>query len=319
MKHILPVLFFLFPALTNAQTVCDSLDFVSIGYSPFTDSLIIVQVENHNSMEIFDYPGFVLIDNNGDTLAKESVFYFGIGQQSVHTLEVRPGVLDPLENFSGNLELFTGFFSEQACSWSLDQSFCPQTECDSLILGFQNWGGALVIGDFAWSLLDSTQTVIESGVLTMTANEQYWFRGFCLPHAQYSFSLYALGQPSGGGPTMTASANSWFSSPTLSMPMDWNSGNVLDIPFYLHCISESPNGIQQAEKASLEILRNGGRLSLRSNDSMKTVEVFSIDGKMIGSFNPNSSQFTWPLDVPTGLYLIRVETETGSFSQKVLF
>ncbi|MBI1289319.1 MAG: hypothetical protein GC178_17260 [Flavobacteriales bacterium] len=320
MKHLFAFFLFLISTLANAQTACDSLEFVSIQYSSFTDSVIVVKVMNHNTNEIFDYPGFVLLDDNGDTVALETVNYFGIGQQSVHLLNVRPGVHDSNSTFNGTLRLYSGFFQNLECEWSPDQSFCPNAGCDSLIIGFQNWGGALVLGDFAWSLLDSTNSIIDSGVLTMTANEQYWFKGFCLPHARYSYTLYALGQPSGGGPTMTVAADSWYGSPSISQPFNWSSGNVLNFQFYDFCNdTEVPNGLQDVSNESpVKVIRNGESLQLRATDAMQMVEVFAANGSLVGIFNPNSDRFTLPTGLQPGLYIVRVYSKDTVLSIKIL-
>lgn len=319
MKHLFAFSLFLISTLANAQTVCDSLDFVSIKYNPFTDTVIVVHVENNNTNEIFDYPGFVLLDANDDTVAVETVNYFGIGSESVHSLNVRPGVHDPLNNFEGTLQLYSGFYDMFECEWNLDQSLCADEPCDSLIIGFQNWGGALVLGNFAWSVLDSTGTVIENGVVEMTTNNQYWFHGLCLTPGEYSYNLYALGQPSGGGPTMTASSSTTYAAPSISMPFDWFAGNVMELPFYLSCISpESPNGIADLYKETLTILRNGEQLSVYSESPMEQVQIISAGGKLIGSFTPNTNRFDVPAHLPNGLYLIHAQTEKGLAVIKVV-
>ena len=37
----------------------------------------------------FSYPGFILFNSFGDTIAVENVNFFGIAEQSVHVLEVQ--------------------------------------------------------------------------------------------------------------------------------------------------------------------------------------------------------------------------------------
>ena len=195
MKRILSLFLFIsLVSFTKAQSPCDDLNFISIGYSPFTDTVVVVAVENNSTTEIFDYPGFILINTNGDTVAKEIVNYFGIGAQSVHLLQVRPGVQDPLQDFNGALQLYSGFYSDFECEWQLNETLCTENECDSIILAFENYGGALVLGDFAWSLFDSTETVLESGTFTMEAQGQHWEKRLCLPKGMYSYTLAALGQ-----------------------------------------------------------------------------------------------------------------------------
>ncbi len=310
----------LFAGTATCQEVCDSLDVVSVQYSPFTDTLIVVSVENNNLNEIFDYPGFVLITDNGDTLAKETVNYFGIGQQSMHYLSVRPGVVAPLEEFNGVLQLHTGFYAELACEWQLDRSFCTATDCDSIYLTFENYGGALVLGDFAWSLLDSNANVIESGTFTMEAQEQHWDKGFCLPKGSYSYTLMALGQPSGGGPTMTVSTAPLYGAPVIQQYFNWNTGNVLDIPLYLHCKNATgPNAIGSGptDLSEIRVIRDGGRTMLQYNGSMSSVEIFGHDGRLVGTFSANGSGFVVPSSLANGVYLLRIETVKGIFTVKL--
>ncbi|MFM1874888.1 MAG: hypothetical protein RL266_625 [Bacteroidota bacterium] len=321
MKHLFTISLLLISTFASAQTACDSLDFVSIKYSPFTDSLIIVHVQNNNANEIFDYPGFVLLDDNGDTLALETVNYFGIGSESVHSLEVRQGVHDPLDNFAGTLKLYSSFYNTFECEWDMDRSLCADSPCDSLVIGFQNWGGALVLGDFAWSVFDSTGTVLESGVLTMTTDDQYWFHGLCLSPGMYSYTLQALGEPSGGGPVLTASSSTSYASPSLSTYLEWFSdpSATLQIPFFEHCIDPAaPSGIRELKKESVQIVRNGSLVSVVSLETMQQIDLYASDGRSIATYSPNSSQFPLPTEIPIGMYIIRVQTGKGWTVLKVV-
>lgn len=317
MRNVLSILFISISSIVLAQDPCDDLNFLSIQYSPFTDSVVVISVEN-NSSQLFDYPGFVLINSDGDTVAKEMVNYFGIGSQSVHTLEVYGGMQDPLQNFQGQLQLHTLFYDELACSWNLDQSLCASEPCDSLIIGFENWGGALVLGDFAWSVLDSNDVVIESGTLTMDPELQYWQRGFCVSPGAYSYTLSALGEPSGGGPTMTVSASSWFSWAGSSQPFNWEEPNVMEVPFYLQCIdSESPSGTTfSSDEAELLVLRQADQLTLRSSQNIREVELISMDGKSMGTFVCNSTEFHLPT-LPEGIYMVKVLTDERTFVRSI--
>jgi hypothetical protein len=321
MKHY--IAFFLFISLasfTNAQNVCDELNFVSIGYSPFTDTVIVVAVENNNATEIFDYPGFVLIHTNGDTVAREEVNYFGIGAQSVHTLQVSLGAHNPIENFNGVLQLYSGFYDDFECEWQLNETLCTENECDSMILAFENYGGALVLGDFAWSLLDSTEAVLESGTFTMEAQGQSWEKRMCLPKGMYSYTLEALGQPTGGSPTMTASTSPWYLAPIIQQDFDWNAENVMEIPFYLHCaLQEPPNGIDNAENdLEFKVLRSGGQTIIQHAEIIKSVAVFTVDGRLVTSLKPNHTQLVLPSTMNEGLYLISLETELRVTTLKVI-
>lgn len=314
MKTIAFILAFL-PFAAIAQNPCDDLHFTSIQYSPFTDSVIIVEVEN-NSSELFDYPGFVLLNTSGDTVAKETVNYFGIGGQSLHQLEVRPGVHDPQLDLNGQMKLFTWFYDTEACAWNIDQNLCASDPCDSLFIGFQNWGGALVIGDFAWSVTDADQNTVASGQLTMTANEQYWFHGLCVEPGTYYYTLEALNEPSGGGPTLTAGASSWFGGPEISQWLDWSNPTTLTIPFFDFCINESPNGLPYRNALNVELLAQNGKWFVVAPEIITQIELFTLDGKLVATSAPMSSKVLIPADVDQML-LVRVSTLKGTATLKV--
>jgi len=258
----------------------------------------------------------------GDTVAKETVNYFGIGEYSIHSLVVRPGVQNPLENFVGALQLYTGFFSDFACEWQLNEPLCSTNECDSIILAFENWGGALVLGDFAWSLLDSTESVVESGTFTMEAQGQHWEERFCLPKGMYNYTLIALGEPTGGGPTMTASASQLYAAPMIQQYFAWfdNDSSTLEIPLFMNCIgAQSPNGIGESKSESIKLVRNGNSLSVRSEKQMQQIELYAVDGKLIGTYTPKSNLVLLSAELPHGLYFVRVRRNQAWVTQKFVF
>lgn len=319
MKNALLLPILLLTSSAFAQDPCDELNFISIQYSPFTDTVIVVHLEN-TGQEIFNYPGFVLIDSNGDTLAKEQVNLFGIGTESVHSLDVRPGVLDPLNNFVGDLELHTGFFGTLECEWPLNQSLCADSPCDSVILGFQNWGGALVAGDFEWVVQDESAVLVDSGSFTMTANNQYWFYGLCLEPGTYTYSLSALTSPSGGGPTLTVSSATSFASPTMSAPLDWfnNPGAMIEFPFFEFC-SESPNAIEdQVAMPNSVLVRQDFENNLIScSVPMKSVLIYSTAGQLISEISPNSGSIAIPT-LASGVYVASILTQKGGVTVKLV-
>jgi hypothetical protein len=301
-----------------AQDPCDDLAIVSIQYSPFTDTLILVEVTNA-SEELFSYPGFVLIDANGDTLAKEVVNYFGISGQSVHLLTVRPGVANPLDNFQGTLELHTGFFESFACSWPINQGLCASETCDDFVIKFENWGGALVLGDFEWSVTDSLGNQVAAGTLTMTAEEQYWSNTLCLTPNKYSYHLLALGEPSGGGPTMFVQSGEWFGHQSTSQYFSWKDGTTMQVPFYLHCIAQEPNAISETTNQSQPTIhQNGASTTVQSSATITALLLYASDGKLIERWNPNSTAFTLPTSLPAGLYVLYVNTASGNSALKVV-
>lgn len=318
-----PTIFFLGIITGTAafsQNPCNDLTFSFIKYSPFTDSVIVIELEN-NSSELFDYPGFVLIENGGDTLAKENVNLFGIGTESTHLLDVRAGIADPTELFNGVLELHTGFYDTLFCSWQLDQSLCADQPCDSVVIGLQNWGGALVLGDFEWTLWDSLgTTVIENGTFTMEAVEQYWQHSLCLPAGNYMYELQALGLPSGGGPVITISGGTSFGVPMLTEYFDWYTGAFLPFPFFVHCIDQNATAIGDQDRLKEpKIFIDGNIIRIETDEQVHATSFFNLHGQLLYRNEAGNKTVVLPNDMTDGIYLIQVETATGVFSEKLLY
>jgi hypothetical protein len=101
-------------AYSQNWEACDSLTINCCTHNTAGPNTVVLEVSNASSV-LFDYPGFILFDSNMDTIAIETVNYFGIGtgfQQHIMNL-VAPLPLP----FTGTLNLYTLFYVEQACSW----------------------------------------------------------------------------------------------------------------------------------------------------------------------------------------------------------
>ena len=91
---------------------CDSILITNFDYTPDSLNRISLFAANAN-MDIISYPGFVVLNHLGDTMAKETVNYFGIGffpQQ--HFLEVYQTITNP---FAGTIELHSWFYDSLRC------------------------------------------------------------------------------------------------------------------------------------------------------------------------------------------------------------
>ena len=67
---------------------------------------------------LYNYPGFLLIDERGDTIAREETTYYGIGMNfQTHLLNIEDGFSLP---FKGNLELWGSFYQHSYCSFPLE-------------------------------------------------------------------------------------------------------------------------------------------------------------------------------------------------------
>jgi len=98
-----------------SQTNCDSLQIDCCNLQLLGNDTISLIAINISTQEIFDYPGFILLAQNGDTLAKETVNYFGIGWGGqTHYMNVQNPITLPIQ---GTLELWGLFYDTLYCSY----------------------------------------------------------------------------------------------------------------------------------------------------------------------------------------------------------
>lgn len=320
MKSVTLGLLTLIPTGLFAQDPCAGITITSVRYHPFTDTAIVVNLVN-NGPGLFNYPGFVLINDNGDTLAVETVNFFGLGQESMHILPVNPGIADPLDIFSGDLELHTNFYDTLACTWPINESLCVSGSCSNMVIGLQNWGGALVVGDFAWSVTDTSGNSLDSGTMTMVDTVQHWTHTICAPPGMYIYNMEALTAPSGGGPHITVSDSEGFFGPQINAPLDWfnQTGTSLEVPFYLHCASSEPNSSPVLSRNVFDVRYQGEQIILSNISAFNSIELMTVNGEIVSTLTSNSTSTIIPNNLSSGTYIVVGTYSDGSkVSKKVI-
>jgi hypothetical protein len=290
-----------FTVSDGGGSVCDSLALVSMQWAAFSDTAVVVHVQN-NSMDLFDYPNFILFNAQGDTLAKESVFFFGIGNESWHSMRVMDGVTMPTSSFNGRLELWTGFTSSLACAWDNTFDLCPPSPCATMYPTLQNWGGALVIGTFDWTIYDGAD-LVASGQFVMTDLVQEATDSICLPPGRYDMNVVANQPSSGGWPVFGAMAPG---SQSSTMQEVYSPLPVLlPIEFYLPC-EDSSNDISELSQGELHVIcRPDGMLVTRSDGQpLGNVWLFDAQGRMLFNTQASTDRLFVPISKP-GVYVLR--------------
>mgnify|MGYP003380544059 CR=1 FL=1 len=287
---------------------CDDVVIDFVRWAAFSDTALTVHVFN-NSTELFDYPGFVLLDMDGDTLAKETVNFFGIALESTHTLTIHPGAVIPVGTSSYELQLWTGFYEEQACAWQLNLDLCPAPPCEPMMVGLQNFGNALTIGDFDWVVMDADMQSVGNGQLTLTDSVQYDWDTVCLPPGQYRLLLTPLQQSTGGQPYFGVDqieTFGWFRGPNT--PLVGEAPVELLFEFYPACVDGS-NTVQEIDHGQgfrLDQYNDGIELMNLNGKAIGIVEVFDANGRMVLSKNGTSN--TLQIDLgrfSSGLMIVR--------------
>lgn len=185
----------IFTVSDSGPSPCDDVQIVSILYAAFSDSIVVHAI--NGSSDIFSYPGFILFDANGDTVAVETVDLFGLPEESWHMLRIPDDVEITDPEFSGTLELWTGFYDSLVCSWPVEVALCPPAPCATIIPYVQNLGGALTIGTFTYTITGDSGTVA-TGEITLDDDTQYASDTLCIPAGGYTIEVSSgatMGQP----------------------------------------------------------------------------------------------------------------------------
>jgi len=287
----------------GGPTVCDSLVIASVNWAPFSDTAIMVHVFNPTST-LFDYPGFLLLDANGDTLAQETVNFFGIPAENWHTLTVRPNAVIPDGTFTGTLELWTGFYQALACSWEMDFNLCPSAACSTVFPMIQNYGSGTATGSFLYHIQQGG-TQVASGTLTLSSDVQYESDTLCLAPGQYLMQIIPQQGPNGGQPHFGVAAGGLIQGPTAAVI--WTTNSAVPFTFYGPC-ADDITGIDDIPSVSLILARstNGIGLARSDNKALGELQVFDALGRTVTRAKVTLGR--WPISTTSwraGLYLIR--------------
>ncbi len=288
---------------------CADLELVSVQWQAFGDTALMVHVLN-NSTSIFPYPNFILFDAQGDTLAKETVNLFGIGNEGWHLMRIKNGVTMPEDAFSGRLELWMDFTEELACSWTQEFSLCPIEQCSELEIHLSNTLSNPVIGTYNWMLFDHLGGM-QNGQFALSAQEQNVSATLCLPPGEYYLNVYPNDPGSTAAPLYYAStAGGQLSDSrmaTASLPVE------LPITFYGPCTSGTQS-VNDVNAPSLLVRNTSEGLLVESRDGtpLGAVSVWDMQGRLLFS-GQGSDHLCVPLPSP-GVYLLRA----GEWGAKVL-
>jgi hypothetical protein len=116
-RELTLMLLFAGTAHAQNQPACDSLTINCCSVNSAGPNTLTLTAENTSSV-LFDYPGFALLDANGDTIAIETVNYVGIGSgPQTHVMNLVAPLTLP---FTGSLQLYTLFFDTLACTFPVN-------------------------------------------------------------------------------------------------------------------------------------------------------------------------------------------------------
>jgi hypothetical protein len=288
---------------------CEDLT-IDVQWAYFSDTAVVVHVQ-HTTVEQFDYPNFILFDAQGDTLAKETVTYFAIAQDSWHTLRLMDGVEAPVGPFAGRLELWTSFTSTLACTWEQTFDLCPNTSCVTVYPSIDNFGGALPIGTFNWTIADDGG-VVATGQFELTNDMQQDADTVCLPAGEYYMSVEPLTPPTGGAPTFFVAGPGFLSTDTR--PVVWSLPVDLNFMLLPYC-AETPQGIADDKAPGLIVAIAPGGMWVHTVDGRKlgALQLLDAQGRLLQTVTATTDRHFLSVGTP-GVYVLR----TGDHTIKVV-
>lgn len=257
----------------GSPTDCDSLDVISAQWGTFSNGTIVLTVANASS-DLFDYPGFVLLDLDGDTLAKETVNYFGIGQgPQEHILNVVPGAAIGQGVLNAQLHLWSGFFSEPECQWEVSWDLCPPQECVQVMPYLWNLGDAIVTVTCPYTLENEDGVELAAGIFNLNINDQNAYGAeACLPPGNYTLRLDQVGFV--GGQLYYGMTTSMANSEQIQEPyVQGTAENFRGFTVLEECIDGSNDIVSRAFRSRIQAIVVGDELF-----------ISTPDGSGIGSF-----------------------------------
>lgn len=291
--------------VTGGGDGCADLNIISMAWSPFDDSAVLLHV-NNNGASNFDYPTFILLDENNDTLAVETDIQFALVGESWHVLDIHDDATIPEGAFQGTLKLYTGFVENFACEWDEAIDLCPTAECTTVYPVLNNFGDGLAIGTYTWTISDEGG-VVTQGQFELTAELQSDQDETCLPPGAYQMTVAFDQEPTGGQLNFGINAEGFVAGPTQNLFF----GAPVPMPFDLlaQC-ADGTNSIDEGEDpAQLVITTMDGAILItdRTGAQLGTVVLYDAVGKEIARKMTNTDRIQFQV-AADGMYVLRTST-----------
>ncbi len=293
---------------------CDSLEILSVQWGVFgTDGLVVTAA--NGSSDLFDYPGFVMLDMDGDTLAKETVNYFGIGVlPQEHLLEVVDGAVIDGNTLQGQLHLWSGFYAEQECQFEGTWDLCPTTACTVVVPYLVNLGDAIVAAEIPYSVLSADGLPLASGTFQITSLQQSDYgTGVCLAPGEYTLQLAPI-TPVGGQLYYGMSADMLTFQREQAFYEQGGGLNTLPFTVYSSCIDGSNTVSEVAAPVGTVATVEGDQLIARNpgGRSIGAYQLIEGGGRTVRTGIGLADRERLSMaGLPHGVYLFRAAGSVG--------
>jgi hypothetical protein len=320
---IYTLLFTVFACSAYAQSPCDSLHVLSLNYDPMHPDSVHVIVKNESSI-IFGYPSFAILNANEDTMALESVAYFGIGNYpQSHIMKVEQPFIGNQIN-GGKLILMGGFGDTAACIFDEQIILCTDS-CSPMRVSVQ-----------ASSELDSTKTV--HIYISDSNNQAVYTTTFvldtiydieddtvCLSPGKYR---YIIEEASPNNNEVYFGLNSFYNTTGINGNTANTTQSIYEFTIWEKCMNPdtlidplSVEVLENKKQNSLLVQQQAHQLLVRSklNEVLSHVKVFDLNGRILIDETVNSNQYSFTTrGVSHGIYIMKVQIKDQWLVQKII-
>lgn|GEM_PF-1637504 len=311
------------PTGLRAQGTCADLNIVSVTYAAFNNTSIEV-IAHAAPGAFFSYPSFSMVNEGGDTLTREQVNFFGIGEsEQTHSSTLLDGQVLPSSPFTGDI-VFTyyGLDEQDTCVYDFDGSLCPADPCNALQVFVFN-SGSLVDATFTWSMTDDEGTLVGSGTLDIEAvAQQTDLDSLCLPAGAYTLHVGQLAGPPGA--YRYGVTRNLFTTIGPESVFFQNQSNDLPFTFFEPCF-EGTNSIEEQVDAVIGVTIADRIITLTRQDGspLGMIDVFDASGRRAHRAQTSDGRTSLDLgSFSAGVYLLHVHDPssngTTSFAQRII-
>ena len=297
----------LFTVSGSGGSPCDSLVVDFVQWAPFSDTALVLHVYN-NGLQVFGYPSWILFNDLGDTLAAETVTFFGIVGESFHTLTIRPGAVIPVGTFTATLELWTDFYTNLACTFNWTGDLCPPGTCTELYPTVYADSSATFPVTIPWSIVDAGLISMGSGTFTLSGPFDPDADTVCLPPGHYTLITDPTLTPdSTVVASLTGPGNTY-----SNFGYNINDGypEFFAFTLYEQCIDSTTTIGETTNTTAFAAWTDEAAIHIRGgSDALGTIELFSGDGRVIERRSTSASAIDLPIGtLAPGIYLVRCST-----------
>ncbi len=298
---------------------CSSVAPVAAFVSPYDMTLMHLACVNSSLEEFFSYPTWKVYSSEGDLLAEETLNYFGLTDTTWHVLNV----VNPLDFNTSSQEVtlvltWSSVIGEQSCEFAYVlepwvPSPNPDAEC--MLVQVHAWGTLSPASGFHFSLFNvlDEQEVASFDVVADEAG--LWpyedVAEACLDWNQcYTLSWESLGDPQSTSPVYVGLSpgawgnSAWFDFTTVEIwPLE--AGSVYLDAYEPDCDTTAVDDVREAHPTPLRWMgANPAPASSRVPEAWRGAEVWSVDGRALGTIDP---QGAWPAGAQGWVILKQLE------------